>query len=69
MNDLEEDQLKLSRVSTLKVIEEMMVDGILLVTNPARKGQSHHLIINQQNEYNLIRDILSDIEMYHRLRG
>jgi len=56
-NDIPEEY-KTSRVTTLTIIDEFEVSGIIKVMKGKRKGQSHHLIINDKNEYNsLIKEI------------
>ena len=51
-----------SRVTTLKMIDDLESAGIIEVLRGKRQGQSHYLRINTKNEYNRISEELSKIE-------
>lgn len=54
MIELENKSIRLSRVTTLKLIDNLKSKGIIIVRYPARKGMSHFLVINDGNSFNLI---------------
>jgi hypothetical protein len=62
MNSVEEAH-RLSRISTLKLIESFESRGIIKIEKPTRTGKRHRLILNQGNIFNLINDWISETEV------
>lgn len=62
MNGLKDESSRISRVTTLNSINDLEYRGIIKILKPKRKGQSHHLIISEDNIFNSIDKWISETE-------
>jgi hypothetical protein len=62
MNGLKDESRRISRVTTLNSISDLEYRGIIKILKPKRKGQSHHLISNEENIFNSIDKWISETE-------
>ena len=61
MSTLKDESKRLSRITTSKIIYDFASKGIVTIRK-GRRGQSHHLSINQNNAFNLIDKWISETE-------
>lgn len=64
MQNLEDDKYRISRDTTLKQIDEMESQGIILISKPERPGFPHYLSINSENQFNQINKALVAIRSF-----
>ena len=58
MQNLQDDKYRISRDTTLKLIDEMESQGIIIISKPERPGFPHYLDINSENQFNQINKAL-----------
>src|SRR5438093_4129733 len=59
-----EEKYRISRDTTLKLIQDMESMGIILISKPERLGLPHYLSINSENEFNQINKALVAIRSF-----
>jgi hypothetical protein len=56
------EEYRTSRVTTLNTIYQLEVTGIIKISKGKRRGQSHHLFINSDNEFNRLLVQIEELE-------
>lgn len=64
MQNLEDIKYRISRDTTLKQIDEMESQGIILISKPERPGLPHYLSINSENQFNQINKALIAVRSF-----